>query len=208
MLFFARLEKDIIRQMKMNSAHMDNDATGCYDRIVTSIGVIACRRLGVPEAAIKCQAEALRTMRYAVKHVYGTASQEYTGSVDEPLFGTGQGSGASPAIWLGLVVILLNSLDRLSDEDGITGLAFGDPWNEFRAKWRVGAFVDDTNQGTIDPIGTLTIAELVNEIRRAGQLWESLLHISGGSLNLSKCSWTLQYWEWEKGRPRLLPMLP
>ena len=34
--------------------------------------------LGVPEAVIiKCQAKALCTMRYAVKHVYGTASQKY-----------------------------------------------------------------------------------------------------------------------------------
>jgi hypothetical protein len=28
-LFFARLEKDLLRQTKSNSAHMDNDATGC-----------------------------------------------------------------------------------------------------------------------------------------------------------------------------------
>ena len=27
-LFLARLEKDLIRQTKANSAHMDNDATG------------------------------------------------------------------------------------------------------------------------------------------------------------------------------------
>jgi hypothetical protein len=207
-LFFARLEKDLIRQVKANSAHMDNDATGCYDRIVTSLGMIACRRLGMPEQAIKCQAEALRLMRYSVKHVYGTSPQEYSSSDTEPLFGTGQGSGASPAIWLGLVVILLNALDRMSEEDNIPGLAFVDPWNDFRATWRVGAFVDDTNQGILDDTGVLSIDEFVEQIRRAGQLWESLLHISGGSLNLAKCSWTLQYWEWSKGRPHLLPMLP
>ena len=43
-------------------------------------------------------------------------------------------------------------------------------------------------------------------MRCAGQLWERLLHISGGKLNLSKCSWTLQYWEWKNGRPKLMPM--
>ena len=37
-------------------------------------------------------------------------------------------------------------------------------------------------------------------------MWETLLHISGGSLNLSKCLWTLQYWHWVNGRPKLLPM--
>ncbi len=45
-LIFARLEKDItICQMKMNGAHMDNNATGCYDWIITSLGMIACWRL-------------------------------------------------------------------------------------------------------------------------------------------------------------------
>ena len=67
-LFLARLEKDLIRQTKANSAHMDNDATGCYDRIVTALGMLACRRLGIPVEAIRCQADTLRLMRYAIKH--------------------------------------------------------------------------------------------------------------------------------------------
>ena len=205
-LFLARLEKDLIRQTKANSAHMDNDATGCYDRIVTSLGMIASRRLGMPEHAIRCQADTLRSMKYSVKHVYGTSAKQYTSTDTEPLFGTGQGSGASPAIWLGLVVILLNSLDRMSEEDDIPGFDFSDPWEDFRATWRVGAFVDDTNQGVMDATGELSIDELVEHIRHSGQMWERLLHISGGCLNLAKCSWTLQYWKWINGRPTLLPM--
>ena len=39
--FLAHHEKDLIPQTKANSAHMDNDATGCYDCIVTSVGMIA-----------------------------------------------------------------------------------------------------------------------------------------------------------------------
>jgi hypothetical protein len=38
-LFLSRLEKDLIRQTKSNSAHMDNDATGCYDCIITKQNV-------------------------------------------------------------------------------------------------------------------------------------------------------------------------
>jgi hypothetical protein len=69
--FLARLEKDLIRQTKTNSAHMDNDATGCYDRIIVSLGMLACRRLGMPKSVIRCQTDALLFMRYAIKHVYG-----------------------------------------------------------------------------------------------------------------------------------------
>jgi hypothetical protein len=200
-LFLSRLEKNLIRQTKSNSTHMDNDATGCYDRIVTSVGMMASRRLGMTAHATRCQAATLRKMKYSVKHAFGTSSLHYTSSDDAPLFGTGQGSGASPAIWLGVVVILLNSLDRISSEDNIPGLAFSDPWNDFSEQWRVGAFVDNTNQGVMDPIALLSPAELVDQLRKAGQTWEKLLHISGGCLNLAKCSWTLQYWQWPNSPP-------
>jgi hypothetical protein len=142
-------------------------------------------------------------MQYAVKHVYGISEKEYSSTISEPLFGTGQGSGASPAIWLSLVTVLLNAFDRLASEYDIQGLEFHDPWKEISANWHIGAFVDDTNQAVMDPSHSLTPNELIEQLRIAGQLWENLLHISGGALNLSKCSWSLQFWEWRNGRPCL-----
>ena len=84
-------------------------------------------------------------------------------------------------------------------------------WNsvirsELSECWRVGAFVDDTNQGIMDITGQPLPSKLVEKLRQAGQLWESLLHISGGSLNLKKCSWTLPFWRWVNGRPQLCPL--
>ncbi|MGV2391100.1 MAG UNVERIFIED_CONTAM: hypothetical protein LVR29_31925 [Microcystis novacekii LVE1205-3] len=112
-------------------------------------------------------------MRYAVKHVYGISSTEYHSTLLEPLFGTGQGSGASPAIWLSLVTVLLNAYDQLADDYDIHGLAFNDPWQELSAKWHIGAFVDDTNQATLDSTSLLTTSELTEQLRQAGQLWEN-----------------------------------
>ena len=68
--------------------------------------MIACRCLDMPPSAIRTQAESVWLMRYAIKHAHGVSEDEYQGTIFEPLFGTGQGSGSSPAIWLGLVVIL------------------------------------------------------------------------------------------------------
>ena len=58
----------------------------------------------------------------------------------------------------------------------------------------------------MDPFGLLSLEELTEQMRRAGQLWETLLNISGRCLNLAKCSWTVQHWQWTKGRPSLSPM--
>ena len=79
--------------------------------------MLACQRLGMNLRATWCQADKLKQMKYSVKHMYGVSASHCESTDTEPLFGTGQGSGASPAIWLGVVVILLNELDRISAED-------------------------------------------------------------------------------------------
>ena len=157
---------------------------------------MACCRAGMPKLA--SEANALRNMHYAIKQLTGISLNEHCGTPEEPLFGTGQGSGASGATWQCLAVTLLDCLDRLSKEDGTPGLSFADPWNEILTSWRASAFVDDTNQGVMDATGALSLPELVEQMRKAGQLWGQLLHISGGALNLVKCSWSVQYWQWKK----------
>jgi len=92
--------------------------------------MIACRHLGMPSSAIQTQAESLRLMRYAIKHAYGVSEEEYQGTI------LGQGSGSSPAIWLDLVVVLLNAFDRMAAEENITGFEFEDPWDEIAAAWQ------------------------------------------------------------------------
>ena len=94
-------------------ARFDNDASVCYDRIIVALGMLAARRCGMPVNAICLHADALQFMRYTVKTVYGVSESNYHGTPFAPLFGTGQGSGASPAVWLSLVVLLLHTFDRI-----------------------------------------------------------------------------------------------
>ena len=89
--------------MKHNSARFDNDASACYDGIIVALGMLAAQRFGMPDNAIKTYADSLEFMRYVVKTMYGISEENYTGTPFEPLFGTGQGSGASPAVWLTLI---------------------------------------------------------------------------------------------------------
>ncbi|KAI2502292.1 hypothetical protein MHU86_12181 [Fragilaria crotonensis] len=66
----------------------------------------------------------------------------------------------------------------------------------------VDAFVDDTALGFTDN-GSMSFEDLVTSLEDLAQTWEKLLHYSGGSLNLSKCSWFVMYWDWRSGRPIL-----
>jgi hypothetical protein len=106
LVMLNQLSNDICRSAKINIIRFDNDASACYDRILVHLGMMAARRCGMPENALLVHAGTLQHMRYRVKTTYGL-------SEDSPLYGTGQGSGASPAIWLTLVVILMNTLERI-----------------------------------------------------------------------------------------------
>ena len=200
-LFLNRLSRDLIHQLRMNGAFLDNDAIGCFDRILVSMGMIACRRLGMPRSAIRSQAATLQHMRYVVKTVHGVSKDNYHGTLFAPLFGTGQGSGSSPAIWTAVSVILLNAFDQLVKE----GFSFQDPWNQVSVHHKGQAFVDDTWRGlTVAP--TTSYDDLVVKLETIAQTWERLLNISGGALNMSKCWWSIQFWEWDsRGRPFLRP---
>jgi hypothetical protein len=138
-VMLTQLTTDLCRVLKHDLARFDNDASACYDRILVALGMLAARRCGMPENAIRTHAEALEFMTYTVKTVYGVSEDHYQGTAFEPLFGTGQGSGASPSVWLTLVVIMLNTLDPLVP-DRITFL----PLTGSRPHQRlVDAFVDD-----------------------------------------------------------------
>ena len=182
-VMLLQLTTDLSRLMKINMIRFDNDAKACYDRIIVALGMLAARRCGMPDHAIRTHAEALEFMQYSVKTIYGISDDTYQGTPFEPLFGTGQGSGASPSVWLSLVVVLLNTLDRLIPER----FSFTSPDGNWSNTRLVDAFVDDTSLGFSDSDSDL--AHLISRLQSIAQTWEHLLSLSGGALNLQKCSW-------------------
>ena len=198
-VMLIQLTTDLCRLSKQNLARFDNDASACFDRIIVALAMLAARRCGMPLNAISTHAEALQFMKYTVKTVHGVSEESYQGTPFEPLFGTGQGSGASPAAWLSLVVLLMFTLDKLVPER----MDFSSPIHTHSRL--IDAFVDDTSMGFTDS-GNLSCAEMIERLTIIAQHWEKLLYYSGGSLNLKKCSWYVMYWEWIEGRPRLRPI--
>jgi hypothetical protein len=197
-IMLNQLTTDMSRIMKVNYARFDNDASACFDCIIVALGMLAARRCGMPISAVRTHAKSLELMQYTVKTVYGISNTSYQGTPFEPLFGTGQGSGASPSVWLTLVVLLLNTLDRVIPDR----ISFRSADGNIEHRRLVDAFVDDTAAGITDN-GKLSMDELVSKLEMVAQKWEKLLHYSGGALNLTKCSWYVMYWDWKQGRPIL-----
>ena len=140
----------------------------------------------------------LKLVKYTVKTVHGISESNYHGTTFEPLIGTGQGSRASPSVWLTLVVVLMNTLDQLIPER----MSFQCPDSSQRHDRLIDAFVNDTSLGFMDP-GLITLETMIAKLNHIAQTWENILFNSGGALNLSKCSWYTMYWDWKNGRPIL-----
>jgi hypothetical protein len=112
-IMLMQLTTDLCRILKHDFARFDNDASACYNRIIIALGMLAARKCRMPAHAIRTHSDALEFMRYKVKTIFGISSENCHGTPFEPFFGSGQGSGASSAVWLTLVVILLQALDHL-----------------------------------------------------------------------------------------------
>jgi hypothetical protein len=115
-IMLNQLTTNLCRLTKGNYAHFNNDASACSDRIKVPLAMLAARRCGMQQEAVQVHATTLQQMRYKIKTAYGISEDTYTGNMEHPLFGTGQGSGASPAAWLTLLVVLMYTLERVTPE--------------------------------------------------------------------------------------------
>ena len=197
-----RLTYDLSRILRSNLGTFDNDAKSCYDRIINGIAMLASRRLGMSTEAIAVHAGVLWGLQYMIKTVYGVSSGYYQSSKEAVLFGTGQGSGASPAVWLSISTILLASLQRLIHR----GMRFSTPSDHISVERMSDSFVDDTQNGLNDAylLNPLSLDQLIRNLKYMAQTWERLLYSSGGGFELSKCFYIIVYWKWIKGLPVML----
>lgn len=197
-----RLTYDLSRILRSNLGTFDNDAKSCYDRIINSIAMIAAQRLGMSAEAIAVHAGVLWAMQYSIKTMYGVSEGYYQSTKDATLFGTGQGSGASPAAWLTISIVLLSSLQRMITR----GMRFATPSGFIEVERLSDAFVDDTQNGINDAHlpRPMSLGQLIRNLEHMAQTWERLLFSSGGALELTKCFYCIVYWKWIKGLPVML----
>ena len=104
------LSYDLIRLAKKIAASMDNDAAGCYDKIVPPHGNVCCRRIGLPKSAAKMLAAVLNNTVYYLRTGHGESARTYCTDQVRRILGTGQGSGASPCIWPAILDTILWSI--------------------------------------------------------------------------------------------------
>lgn len=200
---------DHLRLTKQNGAFLENDAVGCYDRLVNNLVLMLMVKLGIPKTVAACIGDLWDNVVHLIKTVYGISSVTYTSSSKKPLYGPGQGSTCGPIFWLLCYWVIVSSLDP-----SITAAKFISVCKDIIVEITGVSFVDDsslavTTDYQYDP--TLTdavnkwkeVEHLANRLAALGQHWERLLFSTGGAINFQKSHWYLIQWLWKQGIPQM-----
>jgi hypothetical protein len=183
--FIEELKTEICYATRKSLINFDNDAASCYDRIIPALASLIGRKHGLHKNVVFVHASTLAETKYKLKTSLGVSDEFYENCEAFPIYGTGQGSGNSPAIWC-----IISSVLFSCHQDQGHGAYFCTPDQEMSVSLSMIGFVDDsTGQANSFVQNDQSQPELLRAIMQLdAQLWNDLLWLSGGLLELSKCS--------------------
>jgi hypothetical protein len=104
------LTVQLIIQKKIEGIVFNNDAQGCYDRIISGIALACLRRIGYLKNSTRMLGLMWSQLEHHIATAYGVSDKTYSSMLEKLLYGIGQGSCASPMLWALLNQLLLTSL--------------------------------------------------------------------------------------------------
>ena len=177
--FLEELKYDISYVTRRTLVNFDNDASSCYDRIILSLASLINRKYGLNRRVAVVHALTLQQAMFHLRTQLGFSDLSYSHSVHFPIYGSGQGSGNSPSIWLFISSTLCDAHFETS-----FGASFASTDGTEQVKISMVGFVDDCTGTTNDfqPQAQVELHEIVQRMERDAQTWNDLLWCSGGKL--------------------------
>jgi hypothetical protein len=177
---------------------IDNDAKSCYDCMICNFSMALSYYYGVPRNYCSMLASNLRNSKYNIKTGLGESTETYQHTTTTPIHGTGQGSCASPALWLMSSSFMMEIMEKYGHGMYIDDVI--ETSEEIRQFME--GFVDDVSNYAINNYYDDNLTTLINTLQNDGKLWAGLLASCGGKLELTKCFYYLLSWQWDKyGNP-------
>ena len=191
-VFIEELQLEISRATRKPVVLINYDATACYDRIIPNLGMIVSRKFGVHANVTKTNATTLEGANYHIRTEFGISEESYQHSKEHPIYGTGQGSTNSSSINLFQASVLFDCYDTKAHP-----ATYVTPQGSHETKLGLIGFVDDnggqTNEFQSDG-SEATTARLIQNTSQNAQLWANLLQVSGGAIEMAKCSVHVIQW--------------
>jgi endonuclease/exonuclease/phosphatase family metal-dependent hydrolase len=195
-VFMETAQLEIARLTRKQYGQINYDARACYDRILPNLAAMTSLVHGVPESLVHLHNRLLLGMTYHV-HIEGASERAtYAGDEHNMVYGSGQGCGNSPFIWLFISNILLKMFQQR---------AKGATYRSYRSTSAlaipVSAYVDDINTHHNIESGQNCLEE---QMKQEFIQWKDILEMSGGSLAQEKCNYYTVTWKFHNsGRPEM-----
>jgi len=191
------LNLEYSRINKVPTAWIENDAKGCFDRIIPSLAVLNCRRYGAPKEGCETLSNIWNHLEHKIKTAYGISVSSYSALPADYHAGAGQGSCLAPLIWNTLSTQILSIVEEVPHMVTLHHVENYQP-----VKTQSEAYVDDTSFmiNAHDLITEdLDIQEhtLAQRLAKISQRAERTLFATGGALELSKCCWYALMWKFD-----------
>jgi hypothetical protein len=189
------------RTMRQPMGLVDVDASGCFDRMVGRLLSLINQCNGMSQESASCQAEVLHNMLHFVKTTRGVSENYIKRDENTLLEGNGQGNSASVPGWHGHNELLCRVYKRL-----IHGSRIMSPDRRVNFEQWLSSFIDD-NKMLLSFKSNEKYEKMIDKCQESLQIWETLLNVTGGAVELTKCSITiLQYdgttnYNWYNKRP-------
>lgn len=201
---------DMARLLKIVMATEENDAIGCYDRMMQQMVALYLICLGIAISLLTCVCRTFDETKHYIKTAYGLSSTFCEGTQEVPLYGAGQGTTVGPFFWLLIFSIMMEAFDPT-----MKGMVFTSPCGTLRTERYGDACVDDTKFGVTaaTPLGYFDptpeaiqdqVIQVISDLTKISQHYEKLLYTSGGALNIKKCHMVLMAWRWVHGKAYLM----
>lgn len=189
-----KLTFDLARLNRQNLAICSNDLKSCYDRINHSFASICLQRQGMEKSEATCMFDTLQTMQHSVRTAFGDSTQSMGGNGwQHQCSSIYQGNGAGPIIWAAVSSPLLEALRNQG-----FGTHFLTATSGSLLRFCGYMFVDDMDLAQTGNTVEETPGQVGERMQQNINMWEGLVNVSGGALNIQKCAWWLISFKWSQ----------
>ena len=192
-VMLEELQFEISRSARRDLIQTNYDAMACYDRMIPNSAMLASRKHGVHELVTQCNARTLEQAKYRMRTEMGLSETSYSHESQHPIYGTGQGSMNSGNNGTYISSALIDCYDTKA-----SSATYMNPDRSNVNTWSMIGFVDDNN-GQVNSFEEArektNLQKLHHKARTNATIWANLLSITGGALELSKCSYHVMNWE-------------
>jgi hypothetical protein len=105
----------LLIQKKVEGIVFDNDAKGCYDRIISGIALACLKWIGYSKNSVLMLGLLWAQLEHHIATGYDVSDKTYSSTPEKLLYGIRQGGCASPILWALLNQLLLTALREKFD---------------------------------------------------------------------------------------------